>query len=131
MIHKVNDDGGRIIKQNFWEIVENSKVTVWNTLNGKTWPDGQERVVERAKSRLGRSSYNALTDNCEHFAMWCFNGTKKSEQAIRKSVAVTYGTMTTAAAGALAIGSGPVGAVLAVCTSLASWWTTGKLFHAD
>lgn len=28
-------------------------------------------TVKRAKSRLGEKNYNLLTNNCEHFAVWC------------------------------------------------------------
>lgn len=28
-------------------------------------------TVKRAKSRLGENNYNLITNNCEHFAVWC------------------------------------------------------------
>ena len=31
----------------------------------------QDEIIERAKSRLGERKYNALFNNCEHFAYWC------------------------------------------------------------
>lgn len=30
-----------------------------------------EQVIANAKSRLGESAYNPLTNNCEQFALWC------------------------------------------------------------
>lgn len=30
-----------------------------------------EDTVKRAKSRLGENNYNLITNNCEHFAVWC------------------------------------------------------------
>lgn len=39
-----------------------------------------EKTITRAKSRLGEKSYGLLMNNCEHFAMWCKYGTKKSTQ---------------------------------------------------
>lgn len=30
-----------------------------------------DEIIERAKSRLGERKYNALFNNCEHFAYWC------------------------------------------------------------
>jgi HRAS-like suppressor 3 len=37
-------------------------------------------VVRRAASRLGEHNYRLLTNNCEHFCMWCLFGQGKSEQ---------------------------------------------------
>ncbi len=39
-----------------------------------------EETIERAKSRLGESSYNLLNNNCEHFAIWCKTGIQESHQ---------------------------------------------------
>ncbi|MFT5706029.1 MAG: hypothetical protein ACI9ES_000300 [Oceanospirillaceae bacterium] len=36
--------------------------------------------VERAYSKVGENSYNLLSNNCEHFVNWCFNGLKSSSQ---------------------------------------------------
>ena len=30
-------------------------------------------VLQRAKSKLGPFAFNAVTNNCEHFAQWCKN----------------------------------------------------------
>ena len=40
-----------------------------------------ETVVSRAKSKLGEGKYHPLTNNCEHFALWCKTGISFSEQA--------------------------------------------------
>ncbi len=37
-------------------------------------------VVQRARSRLGEQRYDLLTNNCEHFAVWCKTGRHESEQ---------------------------------------------------
>ncbi|WP_423382991.1 lecithin retinol acyltransferase family protein [Burkholderia sp. LMG 32019] len=37
-------------------------------------------AVRRAASRLGESHYRLLTNNCEHFCLWCLFGTGRSEQ---------------------------------------------------
>jgi len=37
-------------------------------------------VIRRAESRLGEQEYNLLSNNCEHFAMWCKTGISRSEQ---------------------------------------------------
>jgi len=33
-----------------------------------------EKTVERARSRIGEKGYNFLTNNCDHFAIWCKTG---------------------------------------------------------
>ncbi|BDC45695.1 lecithin retinol acyltransferase family protein [Paraburkholderia terrae] len=37
-------------------------------------------AVRRAASRLGERSYRLLTNNCEHFCLWCLFGHGRSEQ---------------------------------------------------
>ena len=39
-----------------------------------------DTVVENARSKIGENKYNAFTNNCEHFAMWCKTGTSSSDQ---------------------------------------------------
>ena len=39
-----------------------------------------EETVNRALSRLGESRYDILTNNCEHFAIWCKTGVRESYQ---------------------------------------------------
>ena len=39
-----------------------------------------ETVISRAESKLGEREYNAFTNNCEHFALWCKTGVSSSEQ---------------------------------------------------
>lgn len=33
-----------------------------------------DRIVHRAKSRIGEHAYHLWVNNCEHFARWCRNG---------------------------------------------------------
>ncbi|XP_076105492.1 uncharacterized protein LOC143073667 [Mytilus galloprovincialis] len=40
-----------------------------------------DEIVERARSRIGESAYNLMTNNCEHVAVWCVSGVKESFQA--------------------------------------------------
>jgi hypothetical protein len=42
-----------------------------------------EETVERARSRLGEKGYNFVTNNCDHFALWCKIGKHRSLQAER------------------------------------------------
>ena len=39
-----------------------------------------ETVVSRAKSKLGERKYRPVTNNCEHFALWCKTRISSSEQ---------------------------------------------------
>lgn len=39
-----------------------------------------DTVVSRAKSQLGKREYNAVTNNCEHSALWCKTGISSSDQ---------------------------------------------------
>lgn len=39
-----------------------------------------EETVKRAQSHIGEQGYNLLTNNCEHFSIWCKTGKKDSEQ---------------------------------------------------
>lgn len=39
-----------------------------------------KETVERAMSRLGEEKYNLVTNNCEHFAIWCKTGLSESLQ---------------------------------------------------
>lgn len=40
-------------------------------------------VAERAKSRLGEARYDVISNNCEHFAIWCKTGISQSKQIDR------------------------------------------------
>ncbi len=39
-----------------------------------------ERVIRRAKRRLGEKKYHLIFNNCEHFAYWCKTGKSRSKQ---------------------------------------------------
>ena len=39
-------------------------------------------TVRRAESQIGKSGYNILFRNCEHFALWCKTGRKISIQVL-------------------------------------------------
>lgn len=47
-----------------------------STLNIKDTPitHSEETTVWRAYSKLGQSSYNVFSNNCEHFVNWCRHG---------------------------------------------------------
>jgi hypothetical protein len=37
-------------------------------------------AVRRAYSRLGEDRYRLISNNCEHFCMWCVYGESRSDQ---------------------------------------------------
>ena len=39
-----------------------------------------EETIQRARSRLKEAEYNLITNNCEHFAIWCKTGIHESHQ---------------------------------------------------
>jgi hypothetical protein len=43
-------------------------------------PSEGEKIVWRARSRLGEQCYRLLRNNCEHFCNWCQLGECRSEQ---------------------------------------------------
>ena len=43
----------------------------------------KKETVKRAYSRLGEREYNLLTNNCEHFAVWCRTNISESRQVDR------------------------------------------------
>ena len=64
-------------------------------------------VVSRAQSKLGEGKYNLLTNNCEHFAVWCKTATSSSDQLqIKKVLAKTVTTIGAAIANQAVTGGG-------------------------
>ena len=61
-------------------------------------------VVQRARSKLGEKQYSPLTNNCEHFAMWCKTGKRSSDQ-VKKAAEMLKKQLGTAA---------PCGAITAI-----------------
>lgn len=43
-------------------------------------PYSGTEAAQRAASRLGEHNYRLLTNNCEHFCLWCLFGVGRSEQ---------------------------------------------------
>lgn len=40
----------------------------------------RNRIVQRARSRLGERRYRILTNNCAHFSVWCLYGQSRRER---------------------------------------------------
>lgn len=47
-----------------------------------------EETVRRARSRIGERKYNLITNNCEHFALWCKTGESESGQVNTAAAAI-------------------------------------------
>lgn len=47
---------------------------------GAVQPFTPEETLKRARSRIGERKYNLLTNNCEHFVVWCKTGISESRQ---------------------------------------------------
>lgn len=65
--------------------VEETDLETFSAGNGftvKTYKNSfpSEKVVQRAKSRLGENSYSVFNNNCEHFCLWCIVGEHTSAQ---------------------------------------------------
>jgi len=52
-------------------------VTVYLMLHGSF---DRDLVLWRAQSKIGEEQYNLVTNNCEHFAMWCITGRSSCDQ---------------------------------------------------
>lgn len=51
-----------------------------------------EETVERARSRIGERRFSLVSNNCEHFAIWCKTGVTQSFQVntVMKAVFIKY-----------------------------------------
>ena len=39
-----------------------------------------DEIVSRARSKIGENHYSLITNNCEHFAIWCATNVHESHQ---------------------------------------------------
>ncbi|MBQ9207277.1 MAG: lecithin retinol acyltransferase family protein [Treponema sp.] len=62
------------------EFLEGAPLEIQKPLNRKSF--SAKSTIRRAKSQVGemKGQYNIAWNNCEHFAMWCKYGVKKSRQ---------------------------------------------------
>ena len=49
-----------------------------------------EETVQRALNRVGETRYNLISNNCEHFAMWCKTGVSESMQVNKVARRIAY-----------------------------------------
>ena len=58
--------------------------------------DDVEKVIARARCRVGESGYHLFGNNCEHFSVWCKTGSHESTQVEAARSAATplrYGAL--------------------------------------
>lgn len=58
-------------KESVWNVVQDSKVDINNTKDRVCRPQEPQKIVEVAKKKVGKIEYDALWQNCEHFAAFC------------------------------------------------------------
>ncbi|KAI1702264.1 lecithin retinol acyltransferase domain-containing protein [Ditylenchus destructor] len=97
---------GEVRLDNLQEIVKKDAWRIDNSLDSKYKTFGPEKIVARARSKLGQTDYNLVTNNCETYANWCRHGEERSDQ-VRDFVgaSVTAAVVTIAAAGTAAASS--------------------------
>ena len=49
-----------------------------------------EETVQRARTRIGEGGYDLVTNNCEHFAMWCKTGVSECNQLLTRKYRRMY-----------------------------------------
>ena len=70
------------LKRPGFPVVNNHLLGILNDFTNSTdyhIYSGRE-TVKRAKSELNKKGYNLITNNCEHFAIWCKTGIHESNQ---------------------------------------------------
>eukprot|EP00929_Paragymnodinium_shiwhaense_P080378 TRINITY_DN41914_c0_g1_i1.p1 TRINITY_DN41914_c0_g1~~TRINITY_DN41914_c0_g1_i1.p1 ORF type:complete len:611 (-),score=107.60 TRINITY_DN41914_c0_g1_i1:45-1877(-) len=73
----------------------------WRVVELPRSSDHAREVIQRARSKVGERNYNLLSNNCEHFATWCFTGQEASNQ-VRSMM--TQGTVGAAATSGVSYG---------------------------
>jgi cell wall-associated NlpC family hydrolase len=77
-----SDDFGfniAVRETSFERFANGDKVSVYDIPQNDTRYSRAE-TLRRAKSQIGKSDYNILFNNCEHFAIWCKTGKRHSNQ---------------------------------------------------
>lgn len=79
VIHFARDDGKRCVVKS--EPLKKYKEDFggWRMVSVAS-PENADRVLQRARSKVGKDDYNIMTNNCEHFANWCMEGRFNSVQ---------------------------------------------------
>ena len=67
---------GRVSLWDAWQRFKKSKVKDYHLYSGT-------ETVARARGELGKTGYDLVWNNCEHFAIWCKTGLRQSSQVNR------------------------------------------------
>ena len=82
-----NRDSFAILRTPMTDVVPLGHERFYVVRHRNTLPTDQ--IVSRAISQVGRSGYDLVFDNCEHFAMWCVLDRRESRQ-----ISVVYERLT-------------------------------------
>eukprot|EP00928_Gymnodinium_smaydae_P038059 TRINITY_DN26327_c0_g7_i1.p1 TRINITY_DN26327_c0_g7~~TRINITY_DN26327_c0_g7_i1.p1 ORF type:complete len:633 (+),score=124.37 TRINITY_DN26327_c0_g7_i1:89-1987(+) len=74
----------------------------WRVVELPASPQHAREVLHRARRRIGERGYDVTSNNCEHFATWCFTGEVSSTQV---SGAVARTALSSAASAGLGYGA--------------------------
>ncbi|MBX3363176.1 MAG: lecithin retinol acyltransferase family protein [Phycisphaeraceae bacterium] len=66
----------------------------------------REEIVRRGMESVGRTGYDLVNGNCEHFVRWCITGTPESRQVKRAATAAQTAARFAAAAACTAMAAG-------------------------
>lgn len=70
---------GRVVYTSLYEFEDGGKARRCSYYDKRY---DEDEIIRRAQSKVGSSfgGYNLITNNCEHFAIWCISGDKYSRQ---------------------------------------------------
>lgn len=85
VIHYTSQDSdiskdNKIIETSIRDFIKDSNEYFVLNLDSSVSVYSPSDTVKRAKSRIGEKLYDVMTNNCEHFAMWCKTGKSESSQ---------------------------------------------------
>lgn len=76
---RLEDNECNSVRVDSLEVFEESFPT-WRIVNLPSSVEHAQQVLERARSKVGEREYSLVSNNCEHFASWCFEGSASSKQ---------------------------------------------------
>ncbi|PAV76719.1 hypothetical protein WR25_22225, partial [Diploscapter pachys] len=95
VIHYSGEPGDKanacVRRDKFEDVTEDSLIRINNGQDHFKTPFSPEEIIERAKIRLGKTSYNLVVSNCEHFAKFLRYGDHESQQAYIESLEGSVG----------------------------------------
>ena len=114
VIHFAKDDGKKCVVKS--EPLKKYKEDFggWRMISVAS-AENADKVLQRARSKVGKSEYNVVCNNCEHFANWCMEDGSNSVQV---DCAIMY-------TGVAGVGGGAAGTAGTAAGGTAAAGTTG------